>query len=524
MDASTAMNAKAPAARLSVRPSRLQLTIAIAVLALAVRCMGLTARPLWLDESFSGWFASRSWHYLWTVVPTFEAHPPFYYSLLKLWSGLFGDSALALRSLSVLFGIATIPVVIATVFEQEKLDPSGRPLVRAGFAGFLGGCSPMLVFLGQEARPYPLLIFSYAVAILGLLRLMREFSQGQPGSVPSWALLAAGTEVTLWAHGLGILYASCVALALAPAWLARPVSRERLRRGIAAGLAVGLLYLPCLLMIAARAHDWSANWVRWDPNELLRLITMYSVPQITTVASLVAAVAMLLLVKRAVQNACESRGWNQHRAMLLLWLGPPLLSAVISALFVPIFLTRTLAGTLVPAYLAMASAIAHTLSPRERTVLTATICITLIPATVQTALRPSFERWDLVASYLSHNVGPNDQVWLYPADSALPLARTGLRIAAPMRAIPAPFPTLGVKGPIRAGWPAVVSVTREQATDIADDPSLRRLPTIWLVTRQSPIFDPDGDMPEALARVRKAGAAQEWGYIAVQPYRAAGGN
>ena len=41
---------------------------------------------------------------------------------------------------------------------------------------------------------------------------------------------------------------------------------------------------------------------------------------------------------------------------------------------------------------------------------------------------------------------------------------------------------------------------------------------IWLVTRQSGIFDPDGDMPAALARVRRPGPAQSWGYISVQPY------
>jgi hypothetical protein len=70
----------------------------------------------------------------------------------------------------------------------------------------------------------------------------------------------------------------------------------------------------------------------------------------------------------------------------------------------------------------------------------------------------------------------------------------------------------------------VVSVTRDQAARITGDPTLRRVPTVWLVTRQSPIFDPDGDMPRALSRVRKPDPAQEWGYIAVQPYRAAAGN
>ena len=52
--------------------------------------------------------------YLWHVVPTYEAHPPFYYSLLKLWRSLFGGDAVALRSLSVLLSAAaTVPVVDA---------------------------------------------------------------------------------------------------------------------------------------------------------------------------------------------------------------------------------------------------------------------------------------------------------------------------------------------------------------------------------------------------------------------------
>ena len=32
------------------------------------------------------------------------------------------------------------------------------------------------------------------------------------------------------------------------------------------------------------------------------------------------------------------------------------------------------------------------------------------------------------------------------------------------------------------------------------------------------IFDPDNDLPNALARTRRAGAAQDWGYISVRPY------
>jgi mannosyltransferase len=518
IDAASRLQGPAPLARLGWRISPVQLTLALMGLALGVRAIGLGMRPLWLDEAFSSWFSERSWTYLWSVVPTFEAHPPFYYSLLKLWSGLFGDDAIALRSLSVLFAILTIPLVTAIAFEWERQRPTGRPLLHAGVAGLLVACSPLLIVIGQEARPYPLLTLAYAAAILGALRLMRQFAAGGAGDRPTWILFAVGTELALWSHALGILYALCLALTLAPAWFRRPPT-VRIRRGLAAGVAVALVYLPCLLMVLNRAGDWSANWLRWKPEMLLQLVGLYSVPTgQLTVGALVATMAMLLLIKRAFQHGAEARGWTTERAMLLLWLGPPLLSALLSALFVPVFLPRTLAATLVPAYLAMSAALARTQTPRERTILAAVLFATLVPVAVQTALRPATERWDAVAAFLAANVAPGDQVWLYPSDSALPLAHVGSVGARP---IPAAFPTLGIKGPMRAGWPAMVSVTPQQAATLVADPKLARVPTIWLVTRQSGIFDPGGDMPAALARVRQPGQASEWGYIAVRPYRLA---
>lgn len=518
METSLVLPARAKFPRGLVRLSRLQLTAILMLVALVVRGVGLTYRPIWLDEAFSAWFASRSWHYLWTIVPTFEAHPPLYYSVLKLWCALFGNSAIALRSLSVLFGIAAVPVTVAAALEHDKLDPSGHPQVRAGIAGFLAACSPMLVGLGQEARPYPLLVLAYAVAILAVLRLMREFRDDGAGQSSSWVMLLVGTELTLWAHGLGLLYGICLGLALAPAWLRSPMAEGRLRRGAVTAILVLLFYMPCLAMIAGRTRDWSANWLAWKPSMLLQLVSMYSVVNVATVASMVAVILMLLLAKRAVQQAHGEGGWTANRAILLLWLGPPLLSALISAFFVPVFLVRTLAGTLVPAYLALAGAVARTPSPRERLVLMVAICATLVPSTLEAALRPAFEQWDLVASYLTQNVAPGDEVWLYPSDSALPLAEAGAKMSAPVRYLPAPFPTLGVAGPLRAGWPAMVSLDPEQARRVAEDVSLKRARTIWLVTRQSGIFDPHNDLPDALARVRQRGRAQEWGYISVQPF------
>lgn len=505
--------------RLDWRVTPLRLAAALTVLALALRLIHLGSRPLWLDEAFSAWFSDRGFHYLWHVLPTYEAHPPFFYSVLRAWRSLVGEGHAAMRGLSVLFGTLTVSIVVAIAFELERHAPTKRPLLRAGLAGFLASCSPMLMVIGQEARPYPMLAFFYSIAILALLRLIRQLRTGAPGSWPSWLLLGVSAELTLWSHALGFLYGACLALALLPAWLTGPISRARLVRGMSIGVLVACVYVPCMLMMVNRAGDWSTNWLEWQPSMLLQLLVLYTVPvEALTIGSAVAALAMALLIKRALASTYVSEGWNSDRSMLLLWLGPPLIAALISALFEPVFLARTLSGTLIPAYLMIAGAIARSEDPRDRRMITAAIGITLLPTAFAIAVRPATERWDLLSAYLSTHVGAKDQVWLYPSDSVLPLSAVGQKTPGTVRAIPQPFPTLGFKGPIRAGWPAVVSVFPEQAAKLAGDPAVKDVPVIWLVTRQSGIFDPSNDVPAALARVRRPGTIQKWGYIDVRPY------
>jgi uncharacterized membrane protein len=518
MDAAAATRPRLAGIRGHWRVTPLRLAVALTLTALAVRLIGIGMRPLWLDEAYSAWFSGRGWHELWTTVPTYETHPPFYYSLLKLWRLVFGDSPLALRLPSVLLGAATVPVTMLAAQEVERLCRTGRPLLLMGVAGFLAACGPTLVEHGQEARPYALMAFSYAVAILGLLRLLAEFREPGAGSRNSWIIFTAGAELTLWSHALGIIYAACLALALLPAWLKDP-SRQRYSRGLVAGAAIVLLYLPCLWLIAARTRDWGSGWLNWKPEMLLTLLSLYGVPiEVLTIGSAVAALILFLLAKRAIGAACSQPGWNAERALLLLWWGVPLTTALISAMFVALFLPRTLTATLVPCYLAVGAALARTPSAKERFVLTVALAITLLPSTVEMALRPATEQWDQVDSYLRRNVQPGDAVWLYPNDSALPLRQAGPRSTYSRHGIPADYPALTVAGPRRAGSPAVPSMTPESMEKLARSPATARIGTIWVVTCQPQFFDPRGELVQALASVRRPGRTQRWGYLTVQPF------
>src|SRR4029078_7831305 len=81
------------------------------LLGLILRLISLN-QSLWLDEAI-GAIAVKNYSYVGIVTDFIkgDTHPPFYYLTLKLWTDLFGYSEIAMRMLSVIFGVATVWVV-----------------------------------------------------------------------------------------------------------------------------------------------------------------------------------------------------------------------------------------------------------------------------------------------------------------------------------------------------------------------------------------------------------------------------
>ena len=83
------------------------LLTAIAAVGVCLRCYGLTTRSLWFDEAFTYWVSQFPLDELWNRV-IHDNHPPLHYVVLHFWTGIFGTSLGALRSLGVLLGGLTI--------------------------------------------------------------------------------------------------------------------------------------------------------------------------------------------------------------------------------------------------------------------------------------------------------------------------------------------------------------------------------------------------------------------------------
>ena len=81
--------------------------LAVAAVAIAVRLPHLSDRSIWFDEASSWQTASYDWSDFLRSI-RLNVHLPLYYLLLRGWMDLFGESAAALRSFSVAFGVATV--------------------------------------------------------------------------------------------------------------------------------------------------------------------------------------------------------------------------------------------------------------------------------------------------------------------------------------------------------------------------------------------------------------------------------
>ena len=152
--------------------------------------------------------------------------------------------------------------------------------------------------------------------------------------------------------------------------------------------------------------------------------------------------------------------------MLLLWWGPPVLTAAISALYMPVFLPRTLTPTLVPCYLAVSAALARTPGGQRTIGASGCACSHSIASIDRDGVRPATEQWDRVDSFLQRNVAPATRLALSQRQCAPAPCRRAAFDLRPARHSGG-ISCVGVPGPIRAGSPAVVSLTREGAARFA---------------------------------------------------------
>ncbi len=163
------------------------ITGALVVIAAVIRIVVLTNQSYWSDEALTAYEAQLPFGAMINTVVHVETTPPLYFVLIWAWAHVFGNGDGALRAVSMLAGVALVPLAYL----------SGRELVsaRAGaIAAALVALNPFLIWYSQEARAYMLLAALSGASFLWFVRARAAPSRRNLAWWAIWSSLALMTH------------------------------------------------------------------------------------------------------------------------------------------------------------------------------------------------------------------------------------------------------------------------------------------------------------------------------------------
>ncbi len=272
--------------------------IALIAIALALRWVHLDRPLYWQDEiatsvrlaglsyselhgnlvgrvfplgSLADWYdlsPDRGWGAAWAQFRSRPEHPPLYFSLVRGWALLWGNTAVGTRSLSVLVSYLTIPAAIGLVRElgraADQLHPTADPerqALRQRRRSLLGwllaielALSPLHFYYAREARQYTLWVVLILASGAALARATRQ-DTGR-----SWLVYGLLLTAAMYTH----LFSALVALAhgVYVAWISRWRWRSQWGHLGLAWLGVAIAFAPwAWLLISNSSVGDATGWL-----------------------------------------------------------------------------------------------------------------------------------------------------------------------------------------------------------------------------------------------------------------------
>lgn len=305
-------------------------------IALLVRLLGITSRPIWYDEAFSILFSEKGVGAMLygTLAPTgagsADIHPLGYYTTLWLWMRLLGESMISTRLLSIFAGVVSVYLVYLIALQAVSDKTT------ANLSMLFAALAPFQIHYSQEIRMYSFLA-------MWLLLATYAFQLGsKTGNWSWWLVFAFSAALAQYTHNLAAFYLLSVALL--------PVLRREwktVREVTLAGVGALLLYAPWLVQLPAQfSKVQSSYWVeRPDVSKLFTLLIVY-ITNTPLPANLVAGTLSLVLIVVIIGSIQTFRYARQPSTKNGLWLfylafAPALLLFIFSQ-WRPVYIERAL--------------------------------------------------------------------------------------------------------------------------------------------------------------------------------------
>jgi hypothetical protein len=360
---------------------------AATVALLAVR--GLGDRSLWRDEGLSAVAATGSFGEFRADV-RFEPQFALYNGLLRGWA-VFGSSEFMLRLMSLVFAVATVPVVYAIA---RRLFGKRVAVIAAALLTL------NRLFLGyaREARPYAFALLLVSVATLCLLRALDKPDDGSHWSI--WVLTAAAAALSHPFVGGTAVFAHIAVL------IAR-------RRSIPWRTIVVRAALPATVVGAAwlfMFHFGTAQ-LDWIPPNTLKgaLYVGYSLVGDTKRLVVGYALGLVVLAVTAVRSD-DARTYRlaTNSAMVACFFITPFAVAIMASTVQPLLIDRYFIAMVPPLVILVAAGLGQ-LRPTSAILATTAVLALSIPTALSVQVSPK-QDWRSAAAIIVASARQDDVV------------------------------------------------------------------------------------------------------------------
>jgi mannosyltransferase len=317
-----------------------------------------TNSHLWLDEAITEEISRRSIPGLFAAL-RHDGSPPLYYLLLHFWTAIFGGGDIAVRALSGVLSVATLPVAwlagrrvarVGAAFGHVERSSTHR----SGTAALLlFATSPYAIRYGSETRMYSLVVLLVLLFGLAVARALEQPRWGR------WIPLTLATAALAYTHYWTFLLLTTVAVFLLLQSRRRRQYREPCLKALYSMLAAGVLFLPWLPTFVFQMLHTGTPWApKVQAQVLLDTIFDWAGP-----ASSGAALALVLLFAAFVGLTARPAGDGLHvdltgrvpgRYLAAVWLVPLVLAYFVSQTGGSAYVERY-TGIALPAFLLLAS-------------------------------------------------------------------------------------------------------------------------------------------------------------------------
>lgn len=301
--------------------------LAVLLLAVLLRSIGLNSRGIWYDDAFSIFLSKQAFGAIISGTAA-DTMPPLYYFVLHAVMQISQELWL-LRLPNLIF--STAGVALLYVLMARLLNPE------AGlWAAFLAAISPFQIYHAQEMRSYALL----ALAELGYIWFFTRIWMGpkRPGW-KDWAGLVFCGTAAMYSHNLAafIMVVPNLYLVYRRDWSGQ-------LRLLAAQAVIGLLTLPWLIYLPGQIEKIQGGWSIPLPGlvEIIQSIVIFTsnlpLPGMWLAVGLLISLWVAALL--GFELLRERNGQPSLYLLAAVVIIPPVLMLIVSYLLRPVYVTR----------------------------------------------------------------------------------------------------------------------------------------------------------------------------------------